>query len=381
MNKLKFQLQSKLESPEIRKIHYSNKYKIFIVITEFDFNIYKYPSFELLYQSSHFIEHNQMRNIFELENGFFLLIYGDEYSKIEVTKFNQKENKLEIIQTIIEEKEYWHESYDEKVKKLQDVGEGCYHSYLNENTEILEFFNSNLIVLLTGSCGGCIWHNGDFEENYLKIIIFYKWDEKEKKYKSFIGKKFGTLEIAKFANSNILITIEDENEKDKFSFFHKEKKYLSMRQLDLNDEKNFFGFSNESNIIKFKEFENFYNIDLLYDKNNINERIFLGKKRNWEDYYFYSFNLESFEIDILSKINIDKPNVEKVLSFKNDCLISVITGYNHYFYYFEGIKGINVRLKEKLSLENYEDYEIIKKDEDYIFVKGENWIKVFQIFS
>ena len=65
--------------------------------------IYKYPTFELIYELNEFFEDFEyetfcIKNIFELENGNFLFLYGEDHSRIEVIKFNKNNKKSEIFQ-------------------------------------------------------------------------------------------------------------------------------------------------------------------------------------------------------------------------------------------------------------------------------------------
>ena len=123
MNTIKLQLKQKLkiEYSPITKVHYSKRKKLIFLLTDIDLMIYKYPTFELIYELNEFFEDFEyetfcIKNIFELENGNFLFLYGEDHSRIEVIKFNEKNKKSEIIQTIIENEENWDKSYTEMVK-------------------------------------------------------------------------------------------------------------------------------------------------------------------------------------------------------------------------------------------------------------------------
>ncbi len=52
-------------------------------------------------------------------------------------------------------------------KKLEKEGnpvDDYFCFYLAQDTQVLDFFNSKLLVFLIWSKGGAIWHSGAFEE-------------------------------------------------------------------------------------------------------------------------------------------------------------------------------------------------------------------------
>ena len=119
--------------------------------------------------------------------------------------------------------------------KYGNPGDSYFHSYFNDNSTILDWYNSELFILFLNSRGGTIWHNGDYEEHAGNSLIFYNYNKKQKKYKS----------IFKFAQSNILITYDKKYEYSSQGDF--------IRKIDLNEENDSFGYKN--NVMKLEKFE------------------------------------------------------------------------------------------------------------------------------
>ena len=123
MEDIKFELQFKHESSEVIKMLFSQKLKLYFIITfgaDNNLIIYNSKTFELIYKSKDYrLEDYYLYNIYELKNGNFILLFGNEYSKIEIIRYNQKLQKIELIQTIIEKSENWNENYSEMLKKME----------------------------------------------------------------------------------------------------------------------------------------------------------------------------------------------------------------------------------------------------------------------
>ena len=190
---------------------------------------------------------------------------------MELCKYNEQSKKLDLIQKIIEESENWDKNYSAIVETLENPGQSFYESYLNNNSLILDLYNSNLIILFIDAHGGTVWHNGDYEEYGWNILIFYKYNSIEKKYESYIDENLRPNSIMQLKNSEILITVDDD--KDEFRIGRDKKWRYFIRKIDINDEKNSFGYNNKDTTLKTKNFENVYNIDFIMDI-DINKKLF-----------------------------------------------------------------------------------------------------------
>ena len=148
MEEIELQMQMKLLCQNVIKIYFSKKLDIYFVITsqkkevtEFYLSLYKSKSFHLISKSTYNNKDSHPYDIYELENGYFMLLFGSKYSKIELMEYNKELNKFEKIQIIIDKEEYWHENYLENVKKAiksEYAGVECFHSYINKNTNLIE---------------------------------------------------------------------------------------------------------------------------------------------------------------------------------------------------------------------------------------------------
>ena len=221
-----------------------------------------------------------------------------------------------------------------KLEKEGNPGDDYFCSYLAQDTQVLDFFNSKLLVFLIWSKGGAIWHSGAFEEGGGLNLIFYKYDEKEKKHKSYkssILKGVNILNISKIKKTNILITYETDKKIDEISIVDSneiERNYY-IRKMDINNEEKYFGYNIKSNKIKIDEMKDIHILDYIKDKNkNGNKRIIIGEKKikdNEENnnYYIYSFDNEKFKMEkiyILEDYN--SGCVKQALSFKNGNLFN-----------------------------------------------------------
>lgn len=139
--------------------------------------------------------------------------------------------------------------------------------------------------------------------------------------------------------------------------------------------------------------------------NNNNKRIFLGREKHHEDYFFYIIDINNFQITKKNKISIDPydPYIEKVLYFKEGDIICVITDSNIYFYFFELKCIFQSRFfespKEIKNFERYHDaykpeensdemnIKIIEKNDENKFVfygyypGNDNCIKIYKIIN
>ena len=303
MEEIELQMQMKHLCQNVIKIYFSKKLDIYFVITsqkkeatEFDLTLYKSKSFHLISKSTYNNKDSHPYDLYELENGYFMLLFGSKYSKIELMEYNKELNKLEKIQIIIDKEEYWHENYLENVKKAIKSGYAgveCFHSYINKNTNLIELCNSNLIILFLNAYGGHIWYNGDWESDPWNILLFYKFNEKEKKYEKIkLSNEIRPVFISKFKNIDFLISVDDDKSEFRIGRDYKYKYFI--KKIDLKDEKNIFGYNNIETTIKLENLENIYNDDLIFGNNN-EQRIFLGKNKKGK-YHFYHFDIFKYII-------------------------------------------------------------------------------------
>ena len=247
MDKMQFELQFKHSCPNVLKFYFSQKHQLYFIITIkkkhnkeriYNLSIFDSKTFKLLNKSKNYNKDFHPLNIYELSNDNFLIIFGSKYSKMGFYKYNNQSKKLDLIQTIIEKSENWDKNYSAIVKTLENPGESFYQSYLSDNSTILDLYNSNLIILFIDARGGDVWYNGDYEEDYWNILIFYKYNPIKKKYESIIEKKLNPNSIMHLKNSEILITVDYD--KDEFRIGREKKWRYFIRKININDEKNSF---------------------------------------------------------------------------------------------------------------------------------------------
>lgn len=119
------------------------------------------------------------------------------------------------------------------MKKIEcNRGDSYYHSYINQNSIILDLYNSETIILFLNFYGGAIWLNSHIKENDGNSLIFYKYNKKHKKYESIIKRNTNSYLISKFDQSNLLITYDKKYEYSSHADYF-------LRKIDINKKKFF----------------------------------------------------------------------------------------------------------------------------------------------